>query len=53
VRFGHQIGVEVSITVGHATVGMNKKFYAVDPSDPKSVILGDVGDTIFKIKPAS
>jgi hypothetical protein len=53
VRFCHQIGAQVSITVGHATVGMNKKFYAVDPADPKLVILGDVGDTIFKIKTVS
>ena len=49
VRFGEMLGVQVAITVGHATVGMNKKFYAVD-SDGTSVIIGDIGDTISPLE---
>jgi len=49
VRFGEALGVNVAITVGHATVGMNKHFYAVD-SDRSSVIIGDIGDTISPLE---
>ncbi|HEX8163565.1 MAG TPA: hypothetical protein VF538_16970 [Pyrinomonadaceae bacterium] len=45
-RYGRSEGIDVSISVGHATTGINAKFYAVDPSDPARVVVGDLGDTI-------
>lgn len=42
--FGRELGVTISITVGHATVGLNEKYYAVDSAN--AVIVGDLGDTI-------
>lgn len=50
VRLGEAVGVEVHITIGHATVGMNSKYYAVDPADGKTLIVGDLGDTISDIE---
>jgi uracil phosphoribosyltransferase len=46
LRYGQSIGVDIQITVGHATVGINKKFYAIDANNPKRVVVGDLGDTI-------
>ncbi len=45
-RYGGSLGVNVDITLGHATSGMNEKFYAVLPSNPSKLIVGDLGDTI-------
>jgi len=49
IRFGRELGLEVNLYVGHATVGLNGKFYAVNPGDG-SLILGDVGDTISDLE---
>jgi hypothetical protein len=40
------MGLSVKITVGHATLGLNDKFYAVDQVNTKLVVVGDLGDTI-------
>jgi hypothetical protein len=45
-RYGESESLNISITVGHATTGINAKFYAVDPTDPARVVVGDLGDTI-------
>jgi uracil phosphoribosyltransferase len=45
-RYGNSQHLELKITVGHATAGMNAKFYAVDSADPAKLIVGDLGDTI-------
>jgi uracil phosphoribosyltransferase len=49
-RYGDASGLDVSVTVGHATAGMNAKFYAVDPADKSKVVIGDVGDTISNLE---
>lgn len=48
-RFGERCGVQVRITVGHATAGMNDHYYAVDPADPRRLVVGDLGDTISEL----
>lgn len=45
-RFAEAIGVDLLITVGHATSGLTPKYYAVVPDDPSRLIVGDLGDTI-------
>jgi hypothetical protein len=45
-RYCRSIRVRVSITVGHATRGINAKFYAIDAAAPSRLIVGDLGDTI-------
>ncbi len=44
LAYGREAGVKISITVGHATPGINRHFYAVG-SDGR-VMVGDLGDTI-------
>lgn len=46
MRFGELRDLKVVLTVGHATQGINDHFYAVDPRDPRRVVVGDLGDTI-------
>ena len=48
VMFAHELGLHVSIAVGHATAGLNNKYYAINPADG-TLILGDIGDTISDI----
>ncbi len=43
-RFCKSTGIRVSLTIGHATHGISKKFYAVDANN--RVVVGDMGDTI-------
>ena len=38
--------IAVEITVGHVSGTLNGKRYAVDPIDPDSVIVGDLGDIL-------
>jgi hypothetical protein len=38
--------LKLKITVGHATSGISNKFYAVDPTSTKRLVVGDLGDTI-------
>ncbi len=45
-KYAAGLGVKVSITVGHATSGLDPDFYAVDPSDNGRLVVGDLGDTI-------
>jgi hypothetical protein len=45
-RYCEKTGLNISITVGHATHGLNKKFYAVDSINTKMMVVGDLGDTI-------
>jgi hypothetical protein len=49
-RYCRAAGVKVAITVGHATVGLNKKYYATDPQDPDKLVVGDLGDTISDLQ---
>lgn len=49
-RYGASADLDISITVGHATAGMNAKFYAVDPDDENKLVIGDIGDTISKLE---
>ena len=46
VRYGELLGLHIGITAGHATSGMNGKFYATVPGDPSKLMVGDLGDTI-------
>ena len=45
-RYGELTGLKIKLTVGHATAGLNKKFYATVPSDGNALVVGDLGDTI-------
>jgi len=45
-RYARSERLDLRITVGHATAGINKKFYATDPADPARLVVGDLGDTI-------
>jgi len=49
MRYGTLAGMEVRITVGHATPGINDHFYAVDEAG--DVLVGDLGDTLFGTAP--
>ena len=53
VRFAKMESVNVSLTVGHATAGLNDKFYAIDPDDRKMLVVGDLGDTISDLNSPS
>lgn len=46
-RYAEQAQLDVAVTVGHATAGLNSKFYAIDESaDENRMVVGDLGDTI-------
>lgn len=45
-RYCASTGLDVKVTVGHATQGLNEKFYATDGPDTKMLVVGDLGDTI-------
>lgn len=47
LRYGSAHKLDIHITVGHATMGLNKKYYAVDKTDKE--IVGDLGDTICDV----
>jgi len=49
-RYCQEVRVNVAITVGHATMGLSKKYYAIDPQDPNKVLVGDLGDTISDLQ---
>jgi hypothetical protein len=48
-RYGKSQRLQLNVSVGHATVGMNKQFYAIDSNHPSKVIVGDLGDTISEL----
>jgi hypothetical protein len=52
-RYAEQLGVSLTLHVGHVSGMLNKKFYAVEPDSPQNVVLGDVGDTISPVAPAA
>jgi len=45
-RYGEMAGVEVNVAVGAIGGRLNEKYYAVDPADANSLVVGDIGDTI-------
>lgn len=45
-RYCASTGLDLRLTVGHATRGLNKKFYAVAQPNTKMLVVGDLGDTI-------
>jgi hypothetical protein len=45
-RFCRSKSVDLTIEVGHATAGINSKYYAVDPADTTRTVVGDLGDMI-------
>ena len=47
VRYCDTLKLPVSVSLAHATTGMNSKYYAVDPNDPCSVVIGDTGDLML------
>ena len=49
-RYSSLEGLDVDITVGHATSGINDHFYATFPDAPDKVVVGDLGDTISDLK---
>jgi hypothetical protein len=49
-RYGLSSGLDLRLTIGHATAGINSHFYAVDPDDPNRVVVGDLGDTISDLR---
>ncbi len=47
--FAKSKNINAKIIVGHATIGIDKHFYAIDPANPQKVVVGDLGDTISDI----
>lgn len=45
-RYCASTGLDIKVTVGHATQGLNNKFYAVEGLNTKLLVVGDLGDTI-------
>jgi hypothetical protein len=45
-RYCASTGLDIKVTVGHATRGLDEKFYATDGPDTKLLVVGDLGDTI-------
>lgn len=45
-RYAQLTNVEVHLTVGFTTPGLNKKYYAIDERAPARAVVGDLGDTI-------
>ncbi|WP_412075953.1 hypothetical protein ACLF6K_09060 [Streptomyces xanthophaeus] len=52
-RYAEQLGVSLTLHVGHVSGELNGKFYAVAPDAPGQLLLGDVGDTISPVSAAS
>jgi hypothetical protein len=50
--YADQIGVEVSLVLGHVTSGLDGHFYARLPDQPSKLVVGDLGDMIFGRKVA-
>lgn len=48
-RYARSFNIDFSLTVGHATPGLNDHFYAVTAGDPARLVVGDLGDTISPI----
>ena len=51
LRFASLRELSVDITVAHVTQGLNRHFYAVAATDPHSLQVGDLGDTIADLLP--
>lgn len=45
-RYAVHAGLDLAPIVGHATAGLNPKYYAIDPEDKSRVVVGDLGETI-------
>ena len=45
-RYADDVGVQLRLTVGHATMGMNEKYYATLAGPEMRLAIGDIGDTI-------
>jgi len=48
-RYAAGADLDLSLTVGHATSGLNDHFYATLPDDPTRLVVGDLGDTISPV----
>lgn len=48
-KYAANMDIDLSLTVGHATAGLNDHFYAVLPDDPNLLVVGDLGDTISPV----
>lgn len=48
-RYAAGVGLDLRLTVGHATPGLNDHYYAVDADDHARVAVGDLGDTISPV----
>lgn len=46
VNYARSENLDLRVTVGHATTGIDDHFYAINPDDPNKLIVGDLGDTI-------
>ena len=49
-RYANATGLEVQVTVGHVTRGINDHYYAILPEDHGQVVVGDLGDTISELE---
>ena len=45
-RMAYFLKIDISITVGHATDGLNNKYYAIVEEQPNILQVGDLGDMI-------
>ena len=49
-RYANATALDVRVTVGHVTNGLNNHYYAVLEQDPRRVVVGDLGDTISELE---
>ncbi|KDN80836.1 hypothetical protein [Kitasatospora cheerisanensis] len=48
-RHAEQLGLRLTLHIGHVSGVLNRKFYAVSPDGDGTLVLGDVGDTIAPV----
>lgn len=48
IKYANTLNIEISITVGHVTDGLNSKYYAIQETQPSHMQVGDLGDILSK-----
>ena len=50
-RYAAEAGIDLTLHIAAVSGVLNEKYYAVDPVDRDTLIIGDVGDTIADVLP--
>jgi hypothetical protein len=51
-RFGKEAGIELTVHVAAISGELDDHYYAVDPGDGRTLVVGDLGDTIDVVLPS-